>query len=147
MPTPILPTRAQLRDLVFTPRQLVADAAAEQFLTVTNNYDFVLELITAYRSGALATWADTAIDLEVELTSPTHTEFVYFSDLATANSLINFLTHVDYGYAYTVKIAKGTAWEARTTAVTLSPPTDPYILVGGAHDGEYALLVSWPITS
>ena len=147
MPTPILPTKSQLKELVFNPRKLVADAEVEDFLTVTNMYDFVLDLITAYRSGAKASWADTDIDLEVELTSPTYTEFVYFCNLATANSLINFLTHVDYGYGYTVKIAKGTAWEARTTSVTLSPPSDPYILVTGAHSGEYALLVSWPITS
>ena len=142
MPTPILPTKTQLKELVFNPRKLVADAEVEDFLTITNEYDFVLKLITAYRSGAKASWADTGIDITVEETIPTYTEFVYFCDLNTLNALIVFLSHIDYGYNYTVKVAKGTSWEARTTVISITP-SDDYVLVDGAHEDEYALLVSW----
>ena len=139
MPTPILPTKTQLKELVFTPKQLIADDEVEQFLTVTNEYDFILGLITAYRSGAKASWADTGVTTGAE----TYTEFVYFGTLTTVNTLINFLTHADYGYGYTVKIARDTAWEARTTAISVTTESDPYKLLTGPNINKYALLVSW----
>ena len=137
MPTPILPTKVQLAGLQFTPKQLVADAEVEQYLTVTNNYDFILKMIAAYRSGLVASWAGTNVT-----GTPTYTEFVYFCDLATLNALIVFLTNVDYGYGYTVKVAKGTAWETATSPIATTP-TDLYAIASGAQIGKYALLVSW----
>ena len=141
MPTPILPTKTQLATLAFTPQQLVADAEVEQYLTVTNNYDFVLQLMAQYRSGLPASWTGTGVTVTPAL-RPTHTEFVYFCSVVDLNQLINYLTHVDYGYGYVARVAKGTVWETRTAGIDISV-SDDYIISTGAQLGKYALLVSW----
>ena len=139
MPTPILPTKTQLAGLQFTPKQLVADKTVEEYLTITNNYDFILKLIAQYRSGARASWAGTGVTPDAS----TYTEFVYFCDLDTLNLLIEYLTNVDYGYGYVVKVAKtSVGWETRTTAISVTP-SDSYILPTGNNAGKYAMLVSW----
>jgi hypothetical protein len=142
MATPILPTRTKLRDYSFSPAQLVADAEVEAWLTAPtgNNYDFILELIQAFRSGARASWANTGV---TPTTDAAFTEFVYFCDLPTLNTLIDYLTNVTYGYLYTVKVAKtSVGWETRTTAISTTP-SNSYVLVTGTQSGKYALLVSW----
>lgn len=141
MATPILPTKNRLRDYSFSPAQINADAEVESWLTSPsgNNYDFILKLIQAFRSGQRASWANTGVS---PTTDATFTEFVYFCDLSTLNLLIVYLTNVDYGYGYIVKVAKGSSWEARTTAISTTP-TNSYVLLTGTQSGKYALLVSW----
>jgi hypothetical protein len=140
MATPILPTRTKLRDYSFSPAQINADAQVESWLTTVNDYDFVLKLIQAFRSGNRASWANTGV---TPTTDAAFTEFVYFCDLTTLNTLIDYLTNVTYGYLYTVKVAKTSfGWETRTTPISITP-TDTYILTTGTQSGKYAMLVSW----
>ena len=80
MTTCILPTKAVLAGYKFSPIELNQDAVVETFLTVTNNYDFLLKLMNALRKGLT-------------------TSFTYTKDLETCQYLMAYLT--DYGYAVT----------------------------------------------
>ena len=80
MTTCILPTRAVLAGYRFSPIDLNKDAIVERFLTVTNNYDFLLKLMDTLRNGITAS-------------------FNYTSDLETCQYLMSYLT--DYGYTVT----------------------------------------------
>ena len=80
MTTCILPTRAVLAGYRFSPIDLNKDAVVEHFLTVTNNYDFLLKLMDTLRNGITAS-------------------FNYTSDLETCQYLMSYLT--EYGYTVT----------------------------------------------
>ena len=80
MTTCILPTKAVLAGYKFSPIELNQDAVVETFLTVTNNYDFLLKLMNALRTGL-------------------DTSFTYTSDQETCQYLMAYLT--DYGYTVT----------------------------------------------
>jgi hypothetical protein len=80
MTTCILPTRTVLAGYRFSPIDLNKDAVVERFLSVTNNYDFLLKLMTALRTGL-------------------DTSFTYTKDIETCQYLMAYLT--DYGYTVT----------------------------------------------
>jgi len=141
MTTPILPTKAQLVAYTFSPAQLIADAQVENFLSVTNNYQFVLQLIQAFRSGTSQT-----SDINGVIYTSSATSFVYFGVPSDVQNLIIYLTGSLYGYLYTVstptyyaKVGSTPAyltWTSVTSGVGLA-------LTIGANSGKNCILIAW----
>jgi hypothetical protein len=132
MTTPILPTRTQLAQLAFSPSQLILDKEVETFLTVTNNYRFLLALMAAFRSGISQT---TTYNSATQ--TGTNTSVIYRDVTAHIELLVRYLTDPQYGYTYTVSAHNGTAW----TAITSGSGTP--ILVNGNASGDSFILVAW----
>jgi hypothetical protein len=93
MTTPILPTALTLNNNATTPAQAVLDAALENFLINSNEFDFLEQLFTAFRGGGTSTYNINGTDV----TTPSATSFIYIKDLTTLNILIPYL--VSYGYS------------------------------------------------
>jgi hypothetical protein len=82
MTTFILPTKTQIQGYTASPAQLLRDATVETFLSVTNQYDFLLQLNQQWRAGA--------------------TSFTYYNQSPSQMTLLNtYLTDTSYGYNYT----------------------------------------------
>jgi len=116
MPTCILPTKTAIANYAVTPVQLKLDAVVETFLTVTNNYKFLLQLMSTLRAGD-------------------YTYMVYVDDLATCQLLMLYLTQPQYGYSYTVTPNYNTS-----VATNLQAPTP---ISDGINAGKYSITVAW----
>jgi hypothetical protein len=133
MTTPILPTKAVLSATTFTPAQLNYDREVEQFLSVTNKCDFVIQLMTAYRSGLPST-----VNINGSNCSTNATSFVYFSDASTITQLLSYLTDTKYGYSYTVTMPSNQDATQFTTA-----SGSGFAVTSGPNSGKSCIIVSW----
>ena len=116
MTTCILPTKTALAAYKFSPIQLNLDAEVETFLTVTNDYDFLLELMSALRAGE-------------------STSFTYISTELHCQYLMYYLTQAQFGYEYTVT-------PTYDTGLTLSNQA-PTPISSGANAGKFSIIVAW----
>ena len=136
MPTPILPTKAQLAGYTYSPATLNADEEVETYLTVTNNYDFVLKIIQAFRDGTTHNY-----NIDGLIVTAPATSFIYISDATTIANLIVYLTQDLYGYKYTVSMF---SIVAAGLASTYIPATGTgYSITLGPNTGKKCILVSW----
>ena len=141
MTTPILPTKSQLVAYTYSPAQLIADQQVETFLSVTNNYQFVLQLIQAFRGGVSQTY-----DINMVTYTSTPTSFVYFGTPSDVQTLIIYLTGTLYGYSYTVSTPTYYAQQGSTPAyLTWDPVTSGVglALTMGANNHKNCILIAW----
>jgi hypothetical protein len=147
MTTPILPTKTQLAAQIYSPADLIRDADVETFLSVTNNYDFILKLMQAYRSGQAISYN---IDNKTYITNTT--EFVYFATNAHVSVILEYITAPHYKYLYTAKIPVITSQSNTVAWTTISYPdylvgsqsyAGGFEVTSGPNTGKYCILVSW----
>ena len=137
MTTPILPTKAKLRDYSFSPAELNADAAVETWLTTVNDYDFVLKLIQAFRDGSTHSY-----DIDSKTVITPATSFIYISDATTISTLITYLTDAAYGYNYTVNMFSAVN-NYPTPSTYITATGSGYGILSGPNAGKKCILVSW----
>jgi hypothetical protein len=139
MTTPILPTKSQLAAYTYSPAQLIADAVVEQFLSVTNNYDFILKLIQAFRGGLAQSYNINGVTVISSVTS-----FIYIG----ASTDVNYLNTVlgpAYGYTVTTAVyTPGVTSPAVIPAtVTMDGTGTPFAITLGPNAGKSCILVAW----
>ena len=133
MTTPILPTKTVLSTTAFTPAQMNYDKEVEDFLSVTNKYDFLLQLMAAYRASA-----PSSVTINSNRVILPATSIAYLSDSATISSLVVYLTEAKYGYGYTVTMP------ADASATSFIPATGSgFTITSGPNAGKHCILVSW----
>jgi hypothetical protein len=114
---------------------MILDSEAEAFLSVTNNYRFLLALMAAFRSGRPQT---TQFNGTTQVS--TVTSFIYRDTTNHIGLLVNYLTNTAYGYNYTVSAWSGAptpAW----TPITSGSGTG--IDFNGSATGDSFVLVAW----
>ena len=142
MTTPILPTKAQLAAYTYSPAQLITDAQVEEFLSETNNYQFVLQLIQAFRGGVAQSYNINNVTVSTSTTS-----FIYIGTASDVNYLKTILSEPAYGYSYTVTTAVYVAPVSTPTpipaSVTMNGTGTPFVITIGENAGKSCIQVSW----
>jgi hypothetical protein len=138
MTTPILPTKAQLAAYTYSPATLAADAEVENFLTVTNNYSFILQLIQGFRGGIGQTYEINRVSFTCAAT-----EIVYIGTDSDVTSLIKYLTGTLYGYIYTVTIPQFSAGDNPIITAWVPTTTTGYYIPNGANHNKTCIKVAW----